>query len=92
MNQGPTDRFGDSRRRYYPFIFTVAAIAVPVGIVLWISWGHGLHYNVYANSEVWYQEEFPRYFKVIVTSFLSVIFGLVIVTVIAIVRHLMRRP
>ena len=65
-------------------------IALPVGVVLWIIWGHDLHYNVYADGEFWYREEFPSYFKVIVTSLVSIVFGLGVVAFIRIVHYAKR--
>ena len=92
MSLEKVDAFRSPKRRPYLFVLTVASIAVPVGIGLWITWGHDLHYNVYSDGEFWYREEFPVYFNLIVTSLISVVFGLIVVAIIRIAQHLMRRP
>ena len=70
-------------------MITVVIIAVPVGIVLWITWTHDLHYNVYTDEDVvLYQEYFPTYFNLIVTLLLSILFGLIVAAVIWIGRYL----
>ena len=52
-------------------------IAVPVGTVLWTTWTHELHYNVYSDDIYWYREDFPTYFNLIVTAVLSLVLGLI---------------
>jgi len=69
------------------FVLTIVTIAVPVGIVLWITWTHDLHLDVYSADTYWYREDFPTYLKVIVTVILSLILGLIAAGVIWIVRY-----
>jgi len=93
MSQERVNTSGSPKRRAsYRFVFTVASIAVPVGILFWINWGHDLHYNVYSNDVLWYREEFPGYFKLLVTSLFSIMFGPALVATIRIVQYLIRRP
>ena len=93
MSQEKVNRSGRPKRRAsYRFVFTVAIIAVPAGILFWITLGHDLYYNVYSNDVLWYREKFPVYFKLLVTSLLSVMFSSALVATSRIVQYLMRRP
>lgn len=57
-------------------------------MVVWTAWGYDLHLNVYFDNEVMYREEFPPYFKVIVTVLLGNIFGLFVAAVIWLIHFL----
>ena len=79
---------GPSWWSFVRFVLTVVTIAVPVGIVLWTTWTHDLHYNVYSDDIYWYREDFPTYFNLIVTAVLSLVLGLIAAGVSWIVRYL----
>lgn len=93
MSPAKVNRFGNPKRGgFYLLVLAFSSTAVLFGVAFWVAWGHDLHYNVYSDGDFWYREEFPVYFNLIVTSLLSVIFGLIVVAMIRIAQHLMRRP
>ena len=57
-------------------------------MVAWTTWAYDLHLNVYSGDEFWYREEFPPYFKVIVTVLSGLVFGVFVAAVIGLVRYL----
>ncbi|HJP90512.1 MAG TPA: hypothetical protein VJ875_01060 [Pyrinomonadaceae bacterium] len=79
------------RRRLVSFLLATLGCSVAFAVILWVLWAHDLHLNVYSYNTYWYREEFPTYFKVIVTAVLSLILGLITAAVIWLTRYLMRR-
>ena len=71
----------------FRFILVTLGIGLPFGLAFWIGWGHSLHYDVYANDEFWYAEEFTELGKVIITSVVSLVFGVCVSAVVWIIRR-----
>jgi len=82
-----TDAASESQMSIFRFIFITLGAGLLFGLVFWIGWGHRLHYGVYANDEFWYAEEFTNHGKVIITSVVSLAFGVCVSAVVWIIRR-----
>ena len=79
------------RKRFWlTFLLIILGSGILFGVVVWIVWTHDLHLNVYSDDEFWYREDFPPYFKVVVTVCLSFVFGLLVAVITWLVRYLRR--
>ena len=77
-----------SARLWLSFLLTGVGCSIPIGVVLWITFTHDLHYNVYADGdEVWYQEHFPTYVNIIVTVLVGLLLGFTAAAVIWLTRN-----
>ena len=72
--------------------FTLITLITGVlfGVIFWIIWGHSLHYNVYADGEFWYSEEFTEFGKTVITAGLSLVFGVSVAVIALIMEELFR--
>ena len=73
---------------FVKFIFLTLVTGLLFGAVFWIIWGHKLHYNIYANDEFWYSEEFNEFGKTIITVGLSLLFGICVSAIVFIMQKL----
>lgn len=78
------------RKQFWLTLLLIILGSILFGVVVWTTWTHDLHLDVHSDDEVWYREEFPPYFKVVVTVCLSLAFGLFVAVATWLVRYLRR--